>query len=249
MGSKVIAARRATALVLALVMVVLALPAGASGTRALSLRAAADNQQGHALGLGGSHQTITTSTGWNVEVDMPPQIDPMVKRREGGSLYVMDSLAVVRRDEIEDRAEGSMADGTATASSSTQDLYIKAADTVITVDRLTAISQTDCEGAATAESASAGSAVVGLRVNGEPVEVTGPNQAGQRFEGPDPRTFVEVQALQVEPDAAGNGWTTTGLLVRVHTVTPNPPPVTPSELLVTNELAFGVATTSVECAA
>jgi hypothetical protein len=237
-------------LVIGLVMALTGLPAGAAPEgHATGLHAVADPSDGRAVDING-HTVVYMAPGVGAEVTMPPQSDAVVRSRPGGSLHLLNNEIVTRNGWEEQIADGNLADGTAAASTTQEDLHlrIESLDVTITVESIRSVSRTDCAGESSAATASAGSAVAGLRINGEPIDVLSePNGPGHIFTAPDDRGYVEIQTMQVEPHAESNGWTTTALLVRAGTLVPTVVTV-PDEVPITHELAFGITATTVDCA-
>lgn len=239
---------RATVWAALLAAVVTVVPASADGeSRALALQAAADHDASYAVRTY-DHTTVYFSRGGEAEVTMPPQVEPVETGFKAGNISLVGRYSG-RRGSVFNRAEGNLQDGVAAAHSRTEQLYLDLDGVVITADTLRSNSTTTCDGEQTAAASSAGSAVAGLRVDGEPIPVADePNGVRHRVDLPEGRGFVDIAPLVVETTESGDGWTTTALRITVHTNTPNPPPISPDELLVTHELAYGVATTSIDCA-
>ena len=238
------------ALVVAVLMVLVALPAGANAEdAALSLSAWADHSEGRVLDTNG-HLWVYIHPGVGAEVAMPPQREAVENTRPGPSTTILNGTGEVRRGFEHHRAAGSLADGTAEALTTTEDLFVHLEPLGLTIsaESIRSVSRTTCD-EQTAADASAGTVIGKLRLNGELVELQNtPNGPGQRFETPDGAHYVEIQALSVERDATTNGWTTTALKIRAGNVVPLVA-TTPDELPVTHELDFGIASSAVECAA
>ena len=229
----------------ALLMVAALVPSIATGAepadRASALRASADHLDG-TVGFVGE-TIVYASPGSGAEVSMPPQTGAAHARRDGGTGSVLGETITYRRVDSDDYASGNLRAGTAVADSRTQAVEISVMGTQIRARSVRAVSRATCDGPGTAATAAAGSHVTGLEIGGEETAVSDVNQVAKVVEVGD--HFIEVSALDVRRSASGEGWTTTGLLVRVRTVVPLPSPFKPSE--VTTELRIGEATTRLTC--
>ena len=231
--------------VAALLVIMALLPSVASGAepedRASALRASADHLDG-TVGFVGE-TIVYASPGSGAEVNMPPQTGAARAWHDGGTMAVMDEVFTLRRIDSDDYASGNLRAGTAVADSRTQSVEIGVMGTQIRAQSVQAVSRATCDGPGTATGAATGSHVTGLEIDGEEITVGDVNQVTRVVEVGD--HTIEVSALDVRRAASGNGWTTTGLLVRVRTVAPLPSPFKPSEVI--TELRVGEATTRLTC--
>jgi hypothetical protein len=224
------------AIVMVLALALSALPAGAGATtedRALALHARAAHLDGWAQAPNGG-KFFYLDEGGTAEVRMPPQTGAAVDRRPGGTTSVANTI-FVRQDRKEDIADGNLAAGTASASSSSDAVTVTVPGAATIAARIVrSIARATCDGPSTVATASEGSEIAGLTINGQAVPVGEPNQVSRTTVVGDTR--VTVEALRVVPTADGTGWSTVGLIVQVEAGGTN------------TELWLGTTSASLTCA-
>lgn len=174
-----------------------------------------------------------------VNVVMPPQTDAVTDSVAEVPPVPDDGALVQHVRAVKVTGDGDVAAGTATAIAETAAVSLFGGQ--ITADVLKAVSSTTCAAPGDAETASAGSQVVGLNIGGNEIPLTPePNQVAVRLAQEDGTGLADVRVFEVVPDGQGRGWTTRML----HIFT-----LDPLTQAVNGEIIVGEAHSAVTCGA
>lgn len=174
-----------------------------------------------------------------VNAVMPPQTDAVTDSVAEAGPVPDDGALIQHVRAVKVTGDGDVAAGTATATAETAAVSLFGGR--VQADVLKAVSTTSCATPGDAVSASKGSQVVGLNLDGNEIPITPePNQVQVRLAQEDGTGIADIRVFSVVPDGQGRGWTTR--MIHIFTLDP----VTQA---VNGEIIIGEAHSAVTCGA